>query len=278
MPRTGCCGGPIAGGSIWKRCATALLVAAGRLDETMGGPSVSAHRRRRSPRAARVYGFIERQNLPAFFRTFDFANPNTHTPERPQTDVAAAGAVPHEQPVRDGAGDAAGRAQRSCGSSRAGPATAAPMPNESAASIACIRFALGREPTVDELADALEFVDRGEPADAADDRASARLAVRLGHVSTMRRAAVQFQPLPHFTGDAWQGGDELPDPTLGWAMLNASGGHPGDAAHLAIRRWIAPAAGTLHIEGVLSPCRRAGRRRPRPHRRPAAAASSASGT
>src|SRR2546423_13347119 len=50
----------------------------------MGGPSVSLTDAPFSTRRS-VYGFIERQNLPAFFRTFDFANPNTHTPERPQT-------------------------------------------------------------------------------------------------------------------------------------------------------------------------------------------------
>ena len=35
-------------------------------------------------------------------------------------------------------------------------------------------------------------------------------------------------------------------------MLNAGGGHPGDAPHSAIRRWAAPAAGTLRIEGLLA--------------------------
>ena len=61
-----------------------LIAVAGRLDEKMGGPSVSLTDAPFSTRRS-VYGFIERQNLPAFFRTFDFANPNTHTPERPQT-------------------------------------------------------------------------------------------------------------------------------------------------------------------------------------------------
>jgi hypothetical protein len=61
-----------------------VLAAAGRLDATIGGPSVPLTASPFPTRRA-VYGFIERQNLPAFFRTFDFANPNTHTPERPQT-------------------------------------------------------------------------------------------------------------------------------------------------------------------------------------------------
>ena len=66
-----------------------------------------------------------------------------------------------------------------------------------------------------------------------------------------QRRTVRFQPFPHFAKGAWQGGAASPDPGLGWVMLTADGGHPGDAAHAAIRRWTAPSAGTLHIEGVL---------------------------
>jgi hypothetical protein len=61
-----------------------LVAAAGRLDLTMGGPSVKLTEAPFPARRA-VYGFIERQNLPGFFRTFDFANPNVHTPSRPHT-------------------------------------------------------------------------------------------------------------------------------------------------------------------------------------------------
>jgi hypothetical protein len=61
-----------------------------------------------------------------------------------------------------------------------------------------------------------------------------------------------FQPLPHFTKYAWQGGAELPDRELGWVLLNADGGHPGDdAEHAAIRRWVAPRDGAVGIAAVL---------------------------
>jgi hypothetical protein len=61
-----------------------------------------------------------------------------------------------------------------------------------------------------------------------------------------------YTPLPHFTGTAWQGGAELPDPKLGWVTLNAGGGHPGnDADHAAIRRWIVAADGSVAIQGSL---------------------------
>jgi hypothetical protein len=34
-----------------------------------------------------VYGFIDRQNLPGVFRTFDFASPDTTSPQRYVTTV-----------------------------------------------------------------------------------------------------------------------------------------------------------------------------------------------
>src|SRR5262249_14992292 len=59
-------------------------------------------------------------------------------------------------------------------------------------------------------------------------------------------------PLPHFNGYAWQGGTNLPDPKLGWVILNADGGHVGnDLNHAAIRRWRAPLDGRIDISGEL---------------------------
>ncbi|MEM7392559.1 MAG: DUF1553 domain-containing protein, partial [Verrucomicrobiota bacterium] len=58
-----------------------MLWTADRLDLTMGGKSVKLETQPFSRRRA-VYGYIERQNLPNLFRTFDFANPDTHTPKR----------------------------------------------------------------------------------------------------------------------------------------------------------------------------------------------------
>jgi hypothetical protein len=232
-----------------------LLVAAGRLDETMGGPSVPLTD---APFATRrsVYGFIERQNLPAFFRTFDFANPNTHTPERPLTtspqqalflmnspfaieqSIYLAGRTAIEElagvepplPKGDGSNTPANRVRRI---------------NR------LYQFALRRDAAVEELADALEFVDRPEPTDYAQIRN--QLAWQYGWGTfDEANAKIQFEPMPFYSADAWQGGSSLPDGALGWAMLNSTGGHPGDAAHMVIRRWVAPANGTLHIEGVLS--------------------------
>ena len=83
-----------------------LLVAAGRLDETMGGPSCRSPTRR-SPRAARVR--FHRTPKPAGVLPHVRLRQPEHAHARAAANrVAAAGAVSDEQPVRDRASDAPG--------------------------------------------------------------------------------------------------------------------------------------------------------------------------
>jgi hypothetical protein len=64
---------------------------------------------------------------------------------------------------------------------------------------------------------------------------------------------VAFQVLPHWTGGSWQGGPTLPDARIGWVLVNAGGGHPGNGREFAaIRRWTAPRAGVVLVAGKLS--------------------------
>ena len=63
-----------------------FLAVAGKIDYAMGGRPVELTK---DPFPARrtVYGFVERQNLPGLFRTFDFASPDTSSPQRFSTTV-----------------------------------------------------------------------------------------------------------------------------------------------------------------------------------------------
>lgn len=63
-----------------------LLAAGGRMDFTMKGRAVNLTDQPFTSRRS-VYGFIERQNLPNLFRTFDFASPDTSSPGRFSTTV-----------------------------------------------------------------------------------------------------------------------------------------------------------------------------------------------
>jgi hypothetical protein len=150
-----------------------MLVVADRLDETMGGPSVSLTDAPFSTRRS-VYGFIERQNLPAFFRTFDFANPNTHTPQRPQTTSPQQALFLMNSPfvleqsihLDARSAEAAGRPERIQ---------------------RLYQLALGRDASAEELADASAFVDLGEPAMSVEDLAQVAWQLSWGMLGDVSR-------------------------------------------------------------------------------------------
>ncbi|MBI1314264.1 DUF1549 domain-containing protein [bacterium] len=60
-----------------------------------------------------------------------------------------------------------------------------------------------------------------------------------------------FTVLGHWTGDRWQFGEQLPDPTVGYCFLSATGGHPDVSSRAVIRRWTAPAGGVISVSGSL---------------------------
>ena len=64
-----------------------ILATSGNLDDaTVGGRPVTITDSPTPPRRT-LYAFIDRQNLPGVFRTFDFANPDLHSPRRHETAV-----------------------------------------------------------------------------------------------------------------------------------------------------------------------------------------------
>ncbi len=64
----------------------ALLAVAGRLENTLGGAPVKDMNDAAATRRT-LYGFIDRLNLPGVFRTFDFPNPDSTSPERSLTTI-----------------------------------------------------------------------------------------------------------------------------------------------------------------------------------------------
>jgi mono/diheme cytochrome c family protein len=65
----------------------ALLAVSGRLDQTVGGPSINILAAPAVPRRT-IYASIDRLALPSVFRTFDFPSPDTTAPQRDNTTVA----------------------------------------------------------------------------------------------------------------------------------------------------------------------------------------------
>ena len=218
-----------------------LLFASGQLDAAMGGRSVDlfaapfTHRRS-------VYGYIDRQNLPGVFRAFDFASPDAHSPQRFVTTVPQQALYMMNSPfVLDQARMLAAR-----------PEIAAA--HDPAAKVQQLyRAVYGRPANDDESAIAQKFIaqclaekNEGVGADVSP------WSYGYGYFDEAKNRVTEFTRLPHFAGNAWQGGAKLPDPKLSYTMLTADGGHPGGTPHLAaIRRWTAPRDGTFSVSGKL---------------------------
>ncbi|HMP07006.1 MAG TPA: DUF1553 domain-containing protein [Lacipirellulaceae bacterium] len=69
-----------------EKMRDALLMVSGQLDTQMGGRPFDLFAERLVPRRT-VYGFVNRDVVPAMFSTFDMADPNACTAERPYTTV-----------------------------------------------------------------------------------------------------------------------------------------------------------------------------------------------
>ncbi len=192
------------------------------------------------PRRRTLYGLIDRQFLPSTLRMFDFANPDLHIPQRSDTTVPQQSLflMNHPLVLERVRALAAAVAQEQ-------------QPQQKVALL--FQRVLQRDPSTDELAEALAFVDSARvPAVVALIPTAADWQYGYGVYGDVEQRTVGFTPLPHFTGAAWQGGPGWPDASLGWAQLTATGGHPGnDRQHAVVRRWTAPRTMKLQVASKL---------------------------
>ncbi len=216
-----------------------LLMVAGQLDVSVGGRPVelttepfTTHRT--------VYGFVERQNLPGLFRTFDFASPDTTSPQRFSTTVPQQALFLMNSPfVVQQATNLINRPEVKS------------LASDEQRIQKLYQIAFQREADAEELKMAKKFLQSQAAASTPPPDVPA-WQYGWGEFDEQSKRVKQFQPLPHFSKYAWQGGTNLPDTKLGWVLLTADGGHPGnDPEHAAIRRWIAPRDGRVSIEGEL---------------------------
>jgi hypothetical protein len=140
-----------------------LLAVSGKLDRAVGGRPVDITGDSASVRRT-VYGFIDRQNLPGMFRSFDFASPDTHSPMRFTTTVPQQALFMMNSPF----------AVNQAKALAARPEVAQePEPARRVERI--YRILYGRSPTPDELWAAAEFI-RGEEAYASAGGGKAALS------------------------------------------------------------------------------------------------------
>ena len=215
----------------------AFLAVSGELDRTIGGPSVEITKAP-FPKRRTVYAHIDRQNLPGLFRAFDLANPDTHAPQRFQTTVPQQGLFLLNNPfVLERAAELAKRTHS--------------IADTSERIRELFRLTYSREPTEAELTGSLEFGFGPKAGDSNEPLATGGWAYGFGAFDSQTNRVASFTAFPAFASNSWRGGDSLPDPRIGWSHLHRNGGHPGDARHAAIRRWVSPRNGTLSVRGLL---------------------------
>jgi len=224
-----------------------LLCVSGQLDKIVGGKAEDIFKAPFSKRRS-IYGFIDRQFLPGAFRVFDFANPDMHSPQRSET------TVPQQALFFMNAPFVVEQARALAAQAGADGKGIPEMQNVAEEKIRKLyRIVYQREPTPRQLQQGLGFVNSNPIEQAfAEHKEAGPWKYGYGEFDETTKKVKSFEPLPHFNGDAWQGGKAWPDEKLGWAQLTASGGHAGnDRQHAVIRRWVAPMDGTAAIEATL---------------------------
>jgi cytochrome c553 len=233
---------------IWKMNAhrlsfeefrDSLFAVTGELNLQVGGKAVQLFNGGEESRRRTIYGFIDRQQLPSVYRVFDFANPDLHIPVRSETTVSQQALFALNHPLV---------------ADRARALRAVLFQDDSLSPVDRIRLlferVLQRTPDKDEIGEAVRFLEAASQnpiPQATPEQLAWQYGV--GRVDASDGKIGDFEPLPYFTGSAWQGGPNWPDAKWGWAQLTATGGHPGNTDDRAVvRRWTAPSDLNISIE------------------------------
>ncbi len=217
----------------------AMLAVSGKLDLAAGGHSVDITTEPFTTRRT-VYSYIERQNLPGIFRTFDLASPDTTSPQRFSTTVPQQALFMLNSPfVIQLARSLLNRPEM------------ASLEAPEAKVRRLYEIVLQREPSELELKLAANYLEIQSKLPPLKPEVSP-WQYGYGKFDTNSQRVAKFQLLPFFTGEAWQGSAGLPDKDLGWVSLNGRGGHPGKGDFAAIRRWVAPRDMTITVSGTLN--------------------------
>jgi hypothetical protein len=220
-----------------------LLAASGEIDLAIGGRPVDLFSKPFTTRRT-IYGMIDRQFLPGVFRVFDFASPDLHSPQRHTTTVPQQALFFMNSPfVTERARALVARKD------------VAKIEDAGQRVQQLYRILYQRPATEGQVRAGLRFMERAGkiPLPPPPKPVPTVWQYGFGELDPASQKIKNFEPLPHFTGEAWQGGADWPDKTLGWVQLTADGGHAGnDLQHAAVRRWVAPADCRVAISGSVA--------------------------
>jgi len=216
-----------------------IMDVAGQLDlAKIGGKSVELWAKPFTDRRA-VYGFVERQNLPGTFRTFDFATPDSTSARRFITTVPQQALFFMNSPLCVENAEAV--AQR---------AEVAKATDNGQRIRRLYLLMYQRLPDPEEMAAGLAYLKKGEITSGSP---SSVWRYGYGEFIPDPGRVSFFTPFEVADNVGYHVGKAFPDPILGYLVLNPQGGHPGhDIKHCVVRRWVAPASMTVRIQGTVS--------------------------
>ncbi len=218
-----------------------ILHVSGSLDHAIGGEPVEITLDTPSSRRT-IYAMIDRQNLPALFRTFDFASPDAHSPGRYFT------TVPQQALFLLNSRQAIELSRRTANLVRADVSSEDPA----ALSAAMFRLVLSREPTAQEIAATVSFLQ--QPARSVDPGMDERSLWSYGTANVNHEQKVdQFKPFTVFKDNRWQAGGDFPTKApYGYASLASESGHtPVNTSLAVVRRFTAPFSGQVRFRGQM---------------------------
>ncbi|HAH47954.1 PSD1 and planctomycete cytochrome C domain-containing protein [Gimesia sp.] len=214
-----------------------LLQVSHQLDQTVGGKSISGIASEANQRRT-LYTIIDRQEVPGLLRIFDFPSPDVSTGVRNSTSVPGQSLFLMNHPLVLKAALVLGQKSEQAETQTAGIQL-------------LYRNILQRNPTQTEIRDMLEFL-KADQIQFKPEPTRSEWEYGYAAYDLKTKTLSGFQPLPHWNGKQYQGGNQLPDPQIGWVFLDQTGGHPGnDLDHVAVIRWRAPEKMTVSLTGTL---------------------------
>ena len=216
-----------------------LLAVSGQLNPRLFGRSVEIHEEPFPPRRT-LYAYIDRQNLPQVFSTFDFASPQAHVAQRSYTTVSTQALFTLNSPFL----------LEQSKHIAALPGLTAAADAEAVTKLYHRIF--GREPSAEEVTLGTAFLEnqRIAPPGANTQTMS---AWQYGFAKRdPETGAEPFEPFAEWSSNRWQPEKVYPSPgPLSHTSLHVKGGHPGPRGTATVARWTAPEALTIKLDGTL---------------------------
>ncbi len=227
-----------------------LLQVSGKLDPAnKGGRSVPLETQEADTRRS-VYLLVDRYEQATVPAMFDFANPDSHSPQRFVTTVPQQTLFLMNSPfMKTRADQLAGKI----------PVQGSSVDSETLKAL--YRKVLLREPTAAEVELAGRFIN-----DSTQMQMESPYSWQYGYgeltpAANGQAVKLEFIPFKVFKNDKkvnarWQGGQEFPDKVLSHLnWIRSSGqlvGHPGPGNKADVLRWVAPNDATIRIDGTVT--------------------------